>query len=103
MKKGGNCVYKTVFVNGEEVNEEDTNTKGGQGGVTLENDVQLDEDQRQVLIEHVYSLRDELDKRERYWDGRYNEDQQDLRSYTDKMQKLEKVNCDLNKGNFFMV
>jgi hypothetical protein len=63
----------------------------------------MDEEHRKVLVEHVYYLREELDKRERESSGYAGENVKRIKELTERNQKLEKVQCELNKGNFLFL
>lgn len=100
FKRGSNTVYKTVYLNGEEVGAGEGPGDRNVDDAVVASDGQMDEEHRKVLIEHVYYLREELDKRERESGGYHAENVKRIKEVTEKNQKLEKVQCELNKEYF---
>lgn len=101
FKKATNTVYKTVFLNGEDVNaKEDSQTLSNENQSGSQVDSYFEAENRKVLLEHVYFLREELEKRERESSTTLKDFSRKIQELTEKNQRLEKVQCDLNKEYF---
>lgn len=100
FKKATNTVYKTVYLNGEDISGKEEDRSVANENQNSQADKYFEEENKKVLMEHVYFLREEYEKRERENTHTIKEFSKTVQELTQKNQRLEKVQCDLNKEYF---